>query len=207
MWGRAGQWTGARPEELLAGLRAHAQLRGGAGSQPLRWPSHPQPPQSPAQTSLLTTCPAAPARPAQRPARELPRPPGSQPLHSGRSFQRAALRALACPRAPGKLRVPISVAAPVAPPDAATCGLALPTGASGVTLTLSGTRGVFEAQHLTWETGAQVSRPVSSLAPSPPRRAEGEPVHLVRWGPGVGNVGFGPAPPRPSRCKTPVWAP
>ncbi|MXQ96030.1 hypothetical protein E5288_WYG022264 [Bos mutus] len=38
-------------------------------------------------------------------------------------------------RAPGKLRVPISVAAPVAPPDAAKHGPALPAGASGVTLT------------------------------------------------------------------------
>lgn len=74
-WGRAGQWTGARPEELLAGLRAHAQLRGGAGSRPLRWPGHPQPPQSPAQTSLLTACPAAPACLAQRPARKLPLAP------------------------------------------------------------------------------------------------------------------------------------
>ncbi|XP_059743884.1 nascent polypeptide-associated complex subunit alpha, muscle-specific form-like [Bos taurus] len=38
-------------------------------------------------------------------------------------------------RAPGKLRVPISVADPVAPPDAAKHGPALPAGASGVTLT------------------------------------------------------------------------
>ncbi|XP_070646854.1 uncharacterized protein [Bos indicus] len=38
-------------------------------------------------------------------------------------------------RAPGKLRVPISVADPVAPPDAAKHGPALPAGASSVTLT------------------------------------------------------------------------
>lgn len=72
LWGRAGRGTGARPEELLAGLRTHAQLRVGAVSRPLRRPAHPQPPQSPAQTSLLTAGPTAPARLAQHLARELP---------------------------------------------------------------------------------------------------------------------------------------
>lgn len=39
LWGRAGRGTGARPEELLAGLRTHAQLRVGAVSRPLRRPA------------------------------------------------------------------------------------------------------------------------------------------------------------------------